>query len=157
MIVGRENLKRMFPDFAEDVAENGIDLRVGRVRMIHSTEETGCAFNEKMLPEYIEVLPSDIDNCYRLKPKTYYNIVIDRPISIPNGFVQLYCLRSTFMRCGLMLMSSVGDNGFNGYLMMGVYNTSNNDIVIGANERIIQAVTFENDGSASLYNGSYQE
>ena len=41
--------------------------------------------------------------------------------------------------------------------MMGLYNVSENDILVGSNERIIQAVTFENDGTASLYDGTYQE
>ena len=42
---------------------------------------------------------------------------------------------------------------------MGVvlYNTNRNvPVFIGANERIIQAVTYQNDGTASKYNGSYQ-
>lgn len=157
MIIGGKNLKQLFPEFEDDVKENGIDLRIGKIRKIHSDEETGCANDEKILPEYEEVLPSDMDNCYRLKPNTYYNVVIDRPIYIPDGYVQLYYLRSTFMRCGLLLISSVGDNGFNGHLMMGLYNTSKNDIIVGANERIIQAITIKNDGSAFLYNGTYQE
>ena len=55
-------------------------------------------------------------------------------------------------------MSSVGDNGFNGTLMMGLYNTNKNvSVFVGKNERIIQAVTYQNDGTASQYDGSYQD
>lgn len=157
MIVGHDNLLELFPDFKDCIKENGIDLKVGRVRMIHSSEDTGCVNDTKMLPHYEEVDVDVTDGYYRLKPKTYYNVIIDRDIEIPNGYTQLYYIRSTFTRCGLQLLSSVGDNGFKGRLMMGLYNVSDNDILIGSNERIIQAVTFENDGTASLYDGTYQE
>ena len=41
--------------------------------------------------------------------------------------------------------------------MMGVYNTNPiNKVSLGVNERLIQAVTYTNDGSASVYDGSYQ-
>lgn len=157
MIVGHDNLLELFPDFKDCIKENGIDLKVGRVRMIHSSEDTGCVNDIKMLPHYEEVDVDVTDGYYRLKPKTYYNVIIDRDIEIPNGYTQLYYIRSTFTRCGLQLLSSVGDNGFKGRLMMGLYNVSDNDILVGSNERIIQAVTFENDGTASLYDGTYQE
>lgn len=157
MIVGHDNLLELFPDFKDCIKENGIDLKVGRVRMIHSSEDTGCVNDTKMLPHYEEVDVDVTDGYYRLKPKTYYNVIIDRDIEIPNGYTQLYYIRSTFTRCGLQLLSSVGDNGFKGRLMMGLYNVSDNDILVGSNERIIQAVTFENDGTASLYDGTYQE
>lgn len=157
MILGKEKLIDLFPNFSEDVQQNGIDLRVGRIRKIISSEDTGCVNDTKMLPHYEEVDVDVTDGYYRLKPKTYYNVVVDRDIEIPNGYVQLYYIRSTFTRCGLQLLSSVGDNGFKGRLMMGLYNVSDNDILIGSNERIIQAVTYENDGTASLYDGTYQE
>ena len=157
MILGREKLIALFPNFSEDVQQNGIDLRVGSIREIVSSEDTGCVNDVKMLPHYEEIDVDITDGYYRLKPKTYYNVIVDRKIKIPNGYTQLYYIRSTFTRCGLQLLSSVGDNGFCGHLMMSLYNVSDNDILIGNNERIIQAITFENDGTASLYDGSYQE
>ena len=157
MILGKEKLIDLFPNFSEDVQQNGIDLRVGRIRKIVSSEDTGCVNDTKMFPHYEVVDVYVTDGYYRWEPKTYYNVIIDRDIEIPNGYVQLYYIRSTFTRCGLQLLSSVGDNGFKGRLMMGLYNVSDNDILMGSNERIIQAVTYENDGTASLYDGTYQE
>ena len=157
MIVGKERLIEMFPSFKDDVQQNGIDLRVGKIRKLVNLEDIGCVNDNKMLPYYEEIDVDLIDGYYRLEPKTYYNVVVDRDIEIPNGYTQLYYIRSTFTRCGLQLLSSVGDNGFKGRLMMGLYNVSNSDILIGNNERIIQAVTFENDGTASIYDGTYQE
>ena len=163
MIVGRGNLMKLFPDFVDDIQENGIDLRVGEVYVNDddfSNRIIGCVNDVKYLPTLGKVEPFTIDGeeVYVLEPQTFYFIKTDRPIHIPNGYTQTYAIRSTFTRCGLILMSSVGDNGFNGTLMMGLYNTNKNvSVFVGKNERIIQAVTYQNDGTASQYDGSYQD
>lgn len=158
MIVGRENLIKLFPNFAEDVQENGIDLRVGKLYTIDEYEDNvvGCKNDEKFLPKLVEVDVNDSDY-YLLKPKKYYFVKVDREIEIPHNYTQTYLIRSTFARCGLLLISSVGDDSFKGTLMMGLYNTNEKlNIIVGKNERIIQAVTYENDGTAKAYDGSYQ-
>lgn len=162
MIVGRENLLKLFPDFADDVQENGIDLRVGKIYQIeddYPNRILGCIEDEKILPTLDELEISYIDGkpVYVLEPMKYYFVKVDKDIHIPDGYTQTYAIRSTFARCGLLLISSIGDNDFNGTLMMGLYNTNRNvPIFIGASERVIQAVTYQNDGTASQYNGSYQ-
>lgn len=160
MIVGRDNLLKMFPEFENDIAENGIDLRVGHIyEIVESPNQIGCIDNVKMLPDNELVqLTKEGDCCsyYELKPDTFYSVEIDRPIHIPDGYCQLYKIRSTFARCGLLLLSAVGDNDFNGTLRFGLKNLTNQPIFIGENERIVQAVTFANDGTASSYDGSYQ-
>ena len=156
MILGNESLKSLFPSFEEDVKENGIDLRIGKVE--HTTNRNnkliGCIDGEKHLPVTYEVAPSD--GVYKFYPHNYYTIVIDRPIKIPEGYCQFYFIRSTFARCGLMINDAVGDNGFEGTLRIGVYNANNLPITAGLNEAIIQAVTIKNDGTATKYNGTYQ-
>ena len=156
MILGNESLKSLFPSFEEDVKENGIDLRIGKVE--HTTNRNnkliGCIDGEKHLPVTYEVAPSD--GVYKFYPHNYYTIVIDRPIKIPEGYCQFYFIRSTFARCGLMINDAVGDNGFEGTLRIGVYNANNLTITCGLNEAIIQAVTIKNDGTATEYDGSYK-
>lgn len=157
MIVGRENLIKLFPNFKEDIQENGIDLRVGKIYTIDEleTDVLGCVDDKKYLPTLKEVKCDG--GVYILKPQKYYFVKVDKDIHIPDGYIQTYAIRSTFARCGLLLISSIGDNDFNGRLMMGLYNTNRIlTIHIGENERIIQAVTYENDGTASNYEGSYQ-
>ena len=158
MIIGNENLKELFPSFEEDVKENGIDLRIGKVE--HTTnkynELIGCVDGEKHLPRTYEIKPDSKSGCYKFYPNNYYTIVIDRPISIPDGYCQFYFIRSTFARCGLMLNDAVGDNGFEGTLRIGVYNANNIPVTAGPNEAIIQAVTIKNDDTATTYNGTYQ-
>lgn len=157
MIIGNESLKDLFPEFEDCIKENGIDLRIGKVE--HTTNRNnkviGCIDGEKHLPVTYEVAPSD--GVYKFYPHNYYTIVVDRPISIPDGYCQFYFIRSTFARCGLHLLSSVGDNGFEGTLRIGVYNANNLTITCGTNEAIIQAITIKNDGTATTYNGDYKE
>ena len=156
MIIGNESLKELFPDFKDCIKENGIDLRIGSVE--HTTNRNnkliGCVDGEKHLPVTYEVKPSD--GVYKFYPHNFYTIVADRPISIPNGYCQFYFIRSTFARCGLQLLSSVGDNGFEGTLRIGVYNANNLPITAGLNEAIIQAITIKNDGTAKVYDGQYK-
>ena len=156
MIIGNESLKSLFPSFEEDVKENGIDLRIGKVE--HTTNRNnkliGCIDGEKHLPITYEVAPTD--SVYKFYPHNYYTIIIDRPIKIPEGYCQFYFIRSTFARCGLMINDAVGDNGFEGTLRIGVYNANNLPITAGLNEAIIQAVTVKNDGTATEYEGTYQ-
>ena len=156
MIIGNETLKELFPSFEEDVKENGIDLRIGKVE--HTTNKgnkiIGCINGEKHLPQTYEIMP-DVDGVYKFYPHNFYSIIVDRPIKIPDGYCQFYFIRSTFARCGLILTDAVGDNGFEGTLRLGIYNANNLTITAGLNEAIIQAVTIKNDGTATTYDGDY--
>ena len=160
-VIGNKKLKELFPTFKDDVAENGIDLRIGELYIINKKQSNengwvGCVNDEKMPPTYAEVKKEGRDH-YILEPKNFYFAKIDRPIHIPKGYIQQYYLRSTFSRCGLILLDSVGDSDFNGTLMLGIYNSSPVPVHIGYNERIIQAVTIKTDGTDISYDGSYQK
>lgn len=159
-VVGHNNLVEMFPTFKDDVAENGIDLRIGELYIINKKESdsngwVGCVDDEKLPPSYAEVSKEGKDH-YVLEPKNFYFAKIDRPIHIPKGYIQQYYLRSTFSRCGLILTDAIGDSDFNGTLMLGIYNSGPVAVHMGFNERIIQAVTIPTDGSETSYSGSYQ-
>ena len=156
MILGNESLKELFPNFEEDVKENGIDLRIGKVEhTVNKQKRIGCINGEKNLPKTYEVRA--FDDVYKFYPHNYYTIVVDRHIRIPDGYCQFYFIRSTFARCGLVLTDAVGDNGFDGTLRLGIYNANNIPVYAGLNEAIIQAVTIKNDGTAKEYDGEYQE
>ena len=159
-IIGQGNLKKLFPDFKDDVAENGIDLRVGKLYIINKKEsnkqgKVGCINDEKLPPDYAEIKKEGKDY-YTLEPKNFYFIRIDRPIHIPKGYIQQYYLRSTFSRCGIILTDAIGDSDFQGTLMLGVYNSGPVQVHMGFNERVIQAVTLKTDGTETSYNGAYQ-
>lgn len=159
-IVGHDNLIKMFPTFKDDIAENGIDLRVGEMYIINKKTSdhngpVGCINDKKHPPTYAEVIKEGKDH-YALEPKNFYFAKIDRPIHIPKGYIQQYYLRSTFSRSGLILTDAIGDSDFNGTLMLGLYNCGPVTVHMGFNERIIQAITIKTDGTETSYNGSYQ-
>ena len=159
-VIGNKKLKELFPTFKDDVAENGIDLRIGELYIINKKQSNengwvGCVNDEKMPPTYAEVKKEGRDH-YILEPKNFYFAKIDRPIHIPKGYIQQYYLRSTFSRCGLILTDAIGDSDFNGTLMLGIYNSSPVQVHMGFNERIIQAVTIKTDGTDISYDGNYQ-
>lgn len=166
-VIGHEKLKGLFPEFKEDVKENGIDLRIGKIETISTKEDDfiGAVDDEKILPKTRIVETAELNDtstdeniiCYEIKPRTQYLVTIDRPIHIPHGYIQIYKPRSTLTRCGILLLSSIGDDGFQGYLTMGLYNLNDIPVFLGKNERIIQAVTIMNDGTATEYDGSYQK
>lgn len=154
-VVGHGNLVELFPDFKEDIQENGIDLRLGKLEAIQKNyKPIGCVNDEKLKPDYFTIKP--VNGRYTLQPHNYYFATCDRPIHIPHGYTQFYQIRSTFARCGLLLLSSIGDDSFKGVLRMGLYNASPLPIYVGENERLIQAVTLKNDGTATKYDGDYQ-
>jgi deoxycytidine triphosphate deaminase len=155
MIIGHDKLLELFPNFKEDIKENGIDLSIGQLETIsNAPQDIGSVDDKKYLP-HLEKVPINHGQ-YRLKMKKHYIVTIDRPIHIPEGYCQLYFLRSTLIRCGLILGSAVGDNDFNGTLRFGLYNSGMQSVFLGENERIIQAVTIKTDGTETSYNGDYQ-
>ena len=155
-LIGEKRLKQLFPNFNEDIGGNGIDLRIGEIAtIIKDNKMMGSVDDTKYAPSYHKLKAKE--DWYELLPRNYYFITIDREIHIPKGYCQTYYIRSTFSRCGLILLSSVGDSDFKGILRMGLYNASPQSIYVGKNERIIQAVTWKTDGSDTSYNGSYQD
>lgn len=154
-LIGKGELLKLFPNFKEDIGGNGIDLRVGTISLIVQDDKMmGCVNDEKYSPTYHMLTPKN-DEYYELLPHNFYFVVCDREIYIPKGYCQTYLLRSTFARCGLFLTSAVGDDGFKGTLMMGLYNASPQSIYVGKNERIIQALTWKTDNTSESYNGIY--
>ena len=157
MIIGEKTLKEKFPEHREDIKGNGIDLRIGEVYIINrkKTGKCGSVNGEKQPPEYAKINTNG-NGEYVFRPKNFYFIRADRPIHIPHGYTQNYYIRSTFSRCGLILTDAVGDDGFQGTLMFGIYNSGPVEVHAGSNERIVQAITTKNDGTSTEYDGSYQ-
>lgn len=155
MIIGNEKLKELYPSFMKDIKENGIDLRVDKVEQLIVTGIVGIIHGDKHLPQTLPI-PITKSKCYILKGGQQYLITLKGEMTIPDGYCQLYYLRSTLMRCGLILSSSVGDNGYTGELKMIIHNPTTHDVWIGQNEKIIQCITIKNDGTATTYNGDYQ-
>lgn len=104
--------------------------------------------NQKYLPEVKTEFSAGAD----LKVKTEKDIVV-KPnesaeihtgvyLEIPEGYVGLLFVRSSFGKKGLMLKNSVGviDSDYRGEVIAQVINTSKSDIVLVDTERFAQIV-----------------
>ena len=150
IMLGEEELIKLFPDFADLVQPSGIDLELDK---IYVQKSAGSLIdNEKVLPK-IEELEGEI---YTLKPHTAYLASIKRKVKIPKGYTMLYLPRSTLLRSFISVQTAVGDPGFYGTLMFMIYNHGEFEYRIKSGDRIAQAVVFPVKGSGE-YNGSYQE
>lgn len=137
----------------EQYQPNGIDLRLESVEYFKSNggECVGIYDNEKHLPTMD--VKSSTNNTYLLARGVPYIINLGKH-HIPEGFVGLFYIRSTFMRMGCILCSSVADMGYDGTLKMLFYNPLQ-DVMIEQNERIVQMVLYDADAD-KLYDGDYQ-
>ena len=155
MILGKDMLKEYYKDLDEDQYQpNGVDLKLKAVEMFDSEQGTiGIIDGEKKLPNMTELEPDD-DGYYTLKKDTYY--LFDLGVwEIPVHTVGLFWIRSTLMRMGANLSSSVADMGYNGTLKMAYFNPVT-DVKIKQGERVVQMLLFEAQYD-DVYNGDYQD
>lgn len=162
MILGEEILKKMYPDFKDDLTPNGIDLRCSELFYINNTTDVGMYDEKKFLPKHSSAKLSKkqtrsgklVEGWY-LSPGVGYIINVDRKMKIPQDIVQLYYPRSTLLRSGVVLHTAVGDSGFNNTLSFLIINEGDNSFFLGKGERFCQAVSFEVEGGGT-YDGDYQ-
>lgn len=158
MVLCKDTLKKIFGDKYNDndYTPNGIDLRLKGVQICLDNPNLEYGFNidgSKILPE-IEDLEMDENGYYHFIPGKRYlwNLGVNE---YPN-MIGTYYLRSTIMRGGGKLYSSVADLGYNGSIFVG-FETSNN-IKIPFNERVVQCIYSElDDNTGEQYNGDYQK
>lgn len=154
MILCDKTLKEIFGNKydEEQYQPNGIDLRVKTIEELIPAENIGIIDNVKKLPHTKEITPNE-DGIIVLKKNTMYVFDLGKHY-IPEHTVGTFEIRSTLMRMGAILSSSLADQGYKGSLRMNYYNPIM-DINLKLNERVVQMIihTAEN---GSLYNGSYQ-
>lgn len=155
-VLAEQELRKIYSDFDdEQFTPNGVDLRLGKVYLPENISRGvfGITKGEKLIPQLIEIPP--LDGAYILNPGRKYFINCGH-IDIPKDCVQFYYLRSTLMRAGLELYSSVGDAGYSGDLIFAVKVDGVASIVIEQNERVVQAVTHKLTSGTKGYDGDYQ-
>ena len=154
-VLAKKDLKELYPDFDDkQFTPNGIDLRLQGVYLPENISRGvfGITQGEKLIPQLIEIPP--LDGAYVLNPGRKYFINCGH-IDIPKDCVQFYYLRSTLMRAGLELYSSVGDAGYSGDLIFAVKVNGVASIVIEQNERVVQAITHTLTSETQGYDGDY--
>lgn len=153
MLNGKEIVERGIvtnvPD--ENVSMHGVDLnliKVERVMGIGLIPEKG----KTVLPEYQEVIASN--GVWRLNPGTY-NITFAQGCNIPNDVMCLIRQRSSLLRCGGQLHSSVFDSGFS-TKFVGTFMTLFHPIDIEVGARVAQMYNHATTPVENLYAGQWQ-
>lgn len=155
-ILAKKELKKIYPDFDdEQFTENGVDLRLKKVYLPENISRGvfGITKGQKIIPQLVEIPP--LDGAFILNPGRKYFINCGH-IDIPKDCAQFYFLRSTLMRSGVELYSSVGDAGYSGDLIFAIKVSGVASVVIEEGERVVQAVTHKLSSATDGYQGSYQ-
>ena len=155
-VLAEKELKELYKDFDdEQFTPNGIDLRLFKIYLPENISRGvfGITGGKKLIPDLVEIPP--LDGAYVLNPGRKYFINCGH-IDIPKDCVQFYYLRSTLMRAGLELYSSVGDAGYSGDLIFAVKVDGVASIVVEQGERVVQAVTHKLVSKTQGYDGDYQ-
>lgn len=135
----------------ENVSQHGIDLNLIKVEKIIGSGMIPVK-GKTVLPSYEEVLP--VDGVWYLQPDTY-NITFEQGCAIPKDQMLLIRQRSSLLRCGGQLHSSVFDSGFyTDHISTFMIITKPIAIEVGA--RIAQIYNHQCDPVENLYTGQYQ-
>ncbi len=164
MLLSKKALQKIYEDdFDEEQYQpNGIDLRLKNVQCPMQEDDETWGINSvgtKMIPQLQDFpMYNEDQDEWRLYPGCSYYINCGH-MDIPAGYAQIYKIRSTLMRCGCVLTSSVGDAGYSGDLIFKLTISSDIEslpVTITKDERVVQAIMFELTDSEDSYDGDYQ-
>lgn len=161
MILGNKELRNRYKDTYDDemFTSNGIDYRLHDVKVIDNhTASPGITKKGKKLPltrdvESLEKADGS-DDLYFFKAGEYYLWDLGYH-ELLDDCITLFYIRSTLMRGGGQIISSVGDKGFHGHIIVGF--KCHTDMIISKGERVVQAVFYKTDKDDVLYDGDYNE
>ena len=114
----KKGVLRIQPFNEEIVGSNGLDLRLGReYAVLLSTNQplSARAYDEE---RYFEKQVSE--DVIRVLPNTHYLFTTLEYLEMPNDFIGLLGLRSTYARLGFTMPMTVVDAGFRGNLTIQV-------------------------------------
>lgn len=154
MLNGREMIDRgiIFGNLEEEnISQHGIDLCLIKVERL---SEIGRILKKgkTILPKYIEIEP--LYDTWFLGPGSY-NITFEQGCKVPNDQMLLIRQRSSLLRNGGMLHSSVFDAGFETQ-NIGTVMVLSHPIEIEVGARIAQIYNHECTPVENLYNGQFQ-
>lgn len=144
-----------------NIAQHGVDLNIKSVRRIASND--GAILKEKtLLPKYEEVTPTKVKfdkygerECFVLKPGMY-DISFEQGCNIPKDQRMFLVQRSSIMRNGAIVNSSMFDAGFKTD-EIGTFICVFETLTIEVGARVVQAFCEQSNEVMNLYNGQFQK
>lgn len=166
MIIGREQLKQMYPKLLDEQYQPaGIDLTLEKVSLLKHNQGTiyGLLKDVKVLPEQEELITSNVQvggmlkTVFCLEPHTSYIATTKEKIKISESSGQFYLPRSSLLRAGIDVRTAFGDPGFNGHLSFLLINHTDEIFVIEKGVRFAQLVNINTSDVDDGYDGDYNE
>lgn len=166
MIIGREQLKQMYPQLLDEQYQPaGIDLTLDSVSKLKHNNGTvyGILKNAKVLPEQEEIETRNVQvsgmlkNVFYLEPHQIYIGTTSEKIKIDNHSGQFYLPRSSLLRAGIDVRTAFGDPGFDGHLSFLIINHTDQLFVIEKGARFAQLVNINTSDVDKGYDGDYNE
>ena len=134
----------------------GFDLRVGELYEVSGQGFLGIEEREtpdaKLVASFVEGERKEV----LLKPHTYYTIKTVETVNIPDNILAMMTARSTLFRSGVSFFGGQVPPGYEGGLIMGVYNFRDTDFKLEMGARVVHIMFFEVKGIGNKYRGQWQ-
>lgn len=115
------------------------------------------AFDDRCLVS-TELHHDEFGQYFILPAHTYALGVTLERLKLPPNITALFIGKSTYARCGIIVNTTPGEAGWEGFLTLEISNSSGADCRIYANEGIAQALFMEGSACDSPYGeGKYQD
>ena len=144
------------------MAQVGVDLTIAKIEMILP----GLAYfdaNSKLDKDSVKyeeapyAIMGDGTKRYHLKANTNYAIEFEQGLNqLKEDEWGLIIQRSSLLRAGCHIVSSIWDPGFFTDIMGTTLFTGNTDVVLPVGCRVAQLLIFDNEPVNNLYNGTWQ-
>lgn len=136
----------------ENIQQHGVDLNLIEVEKIEGVG-TIPVLGKTQLPNYTSIQPND-DGFWELEPGVY-SIIFEQGCNIPNDQMLLIRQRSSLLRSGGMVHSSVFDAGFSTD-HIGTFMVIFHPLRIEVGARVAQIYNHKSTPVENLYDGQWQ-
>jgi dUTP pyrophosphatase len=139
----------------EQLQPNGVDLTLRNIALFQSPGKIATGNSQRLVSELAPLLFDGLDFIH-LAPGIYsitYNVIVH----LPRNIMALATPRSSLLRCGVTVNTSVWDAGYSGrsQSLLVVYNSQG--FRLQKNARIVQLVFFRLTAETEGYQGKYQQ
>ena len=166
MVLGIKELHRLVKEqkLVENLSEReltnpegaGFDLRIGELYEVSGQGYLGVEERDtpdtKLIAEYKEGEKKEV----LLKSHTYYSMKTVEDVNIPDNILAMMTARSTLFRSGISLFGGQVPPGYQGGLVLGVYNFRDTDFRLEMGARVVHIMFFEVKGTGNMYRGQWK-
>lgn len=148
------NIKRISygcSSFGYDITVSENDFRIFKPRKLIDPKN----FDDSLL-ENLELI-SDASGDYFIIPPYTSALGVSRELfSIPPDVIGVAVGKSTYARCGLIMFLTPIEPGWQGFLVLEMFNSTSSHIKVYAGEGICQVLFFRGAEPTQKYEGKYQ-